>query len=1113
MPILERNPIKKSVNRSSNLTPQLPKAIRRRRLQMELLEERRVMAVGMLDTTFDGDGVAYVDFQAFDAATDVVVQSDGKVIAIGVADNGVGGDFALARFNVDGSLDTAFGTAGKVTTDVSGDDNVSQAALTSDGKIVVAGTNNSSSFRGFSVVKYNTDGTLDTSFSADGKVTTLLGVQNDAQALSVAVQTDGKIVVSGGYTDMVGSGFALVRYNANGSLDTSFDGDGILLTNFGIFANAVAVQGDGKIVAAGYGNDDFALARFNPNGSYDLSFSSDGKVETDFDAGLDVAYSIALQADGKIILAGQSDGGSPGLSRIAVARYSSNGSLDPTFDVDGKITTSIGTLNNFARAVSVQSNGRIVVAGGYFDTTAVEFNTALVRYTANGSLDTTFDGDGIVISSFSTSDDFVRGSALAPDGSIVVAGGANVATGTDFFVARYLTEPLAQAPSDLDSSFGANGKTTTEFFNEPNSRDEFVTSSAIQADGKVVVVGNDKVARFNADGTPDLDFGDSAVAKFSGTATSVLIRADGQIFVAGYRYLTNTNGSQTGYFVLSLYGSSGTTNVTGDVLTQRPMGQGERIENVFVELQADGKFILAGTVSGGGGEFRYSTVVILRLVNIGLGLILDNTFGTQGTVRNNLSSQFASARSLALQPDGKIVIGGDVNRFEFANGSRDFAVARFNTNGTLDTSFDADGIATANFGNNFTDYANSMALQSDGKVIIAGYTDRATGTSVSDVALARFNSNGTLDSLFDGDGLVTANFLGGDSVNIANSVKQQTDGKIVVAGSVNNQLLAARYLSNGALDNSFDNDGRAIISPVFLFFNLNSRLYASSVVIQTDGKIIALGGYFNGQNLDYALARFNVNGTTDNSFRYFAPAGFSVTDLRFSQDIADSIAIQPDGKTVVAGYISDGSQLDFGVSRYNADGTLDISFGNFGKVITKVSFGDDVATSVALAPNGKIVVAGYTAIGATKVVSVVRYTASGFLDTTFDLDGIVTTALSGTNDFASAVVVQPDGKIVIGGTSNNSGAQRFALARFNIDGTFDGTFNNIGTVLTSFGSVIYSIKIQPDNKILAVGSNVVGGSGDFALARFNSNGSLDTTFNSGGFVSFDSGFGGDDNAF
>ena len=106
-----------------------------------------------------------------------------------------------------------------------------------------------------------------------------MGNQNDAQALSVAVQTDGKIVVSGGYSNNAGSGFALVRYNTDGALDASFDGDGILLTNFGTFANAVAVQGDGKILAAGYGNNDFAMARFNPNGSYDLSFSSDGKVK------------------------------------------------------------------------------------------------------------------------------------------------------------------------------------------------------------------------------------------------------------------------------------------------------------------------------------------------------------------------------------------------------------------------------------------------------------------------------------------------------------------------------------------------------------------------------------------------------------------------------------------------------------------------------------------------------------------------------------------------------------------------------------------------------------------------------------------------------------------
>ena len=252
-----------------------------------------------------------------------------------------------------------------------------------------------------------------------------------------------------------------------------------------------------------------------------------------------------------------------------MARYSSDGSLDTTFDVDGKTTALIGTSSSFANAVLVQNNGKIIITGGDFNTATTSFHSALVRFTSSGTLDTSFDGDGIVVSSFSTGYDFVRGAAFAPDGRIVVAGGADVATGSDFFVARYLLEPLVQAPSDLDSSFGINGKTTTEFFNEPNSRDEFVSASAVQADGKVVVVGNDKVARFNADGTPDLDFGDSAVAKFSGTATSVLIRADGTIFVAGYRYLTNTNGTQTGYFVLSKYDSSGSTNVTGDTLASR----------------------------------------------------------------------------------------------------------------------------------------------------------------------------------------------------------------------------------------------------------------------------------------------------------------------------------------------------------------------------------------------------------------------------------------------------------------------------------------------------------------------------------------------------------------
>ncbi len=520
-------------------------------------------------------------------------------------------------------------------------------------------------------------------------------------------------------------------------------------------------------------------------------------------------------------------------------------------------------------------------------------------------------------------------------------------------------------------------------------------------------------------------------------------------------------------------------------------------------------------MNGGAGESRYSNVVVMRLVNIGLGLILDNNFGTLGVVRSSLGGQFGAARSLAVQPDGKIVVGGDVSSTLFGNGSRNIAALRLNANGSPDTTFDGDGIATANLGFQYADFATSMVLQSDGKIVLAGYTDHGSGSSISDTALVRFNANGSIDNTFNGNGLVTGDFSGVNSINSANSVTLQPDGKIVIAGTSNNNLLVARYLPNGTLDSSFDEDGYIVPNAVYPRSNLSGKLNATSVKIQSDNKLMVSGSYFDGQNLDMMLTRINANGSSDLSYRYAANTGFSITDLRFSQDIANAMVIQPDGKTVVAGYISDGAQRDFGVSRYNVDGTLDLSFGSLGRVITAANgSGDDITTSIALAPDGKIVVAGYSVIlpGIATFSSVVRYNPNGTLDTTFNNSGKLLAGFGGLDERVYSVAVQSNGKIVIGGTSNVSGASRFALARLNIDGSLDSTFNGTGIQATAFGNIAYSLKIMPNNKIVAVGNAIVGGQSDFAVARFNSNGTFDTTFHGGGTVVFD-GFGEGDDGF
>ena len=230
-------------------------------------------ADGDLDTSFDTDGkVSTPILSGADEANSVVLQSDGKIVAAGSSYNGSNYDFAVVRYNTDGSLDTTFGTGGKVTTSIGSDSDVANSVvLQSDGKIVAAGYSHNGSNYDFAIVRYNTNGSLDTTFDADGKQTTSIGSGTDG-ANSAVLQSDGKIVAAGYSHNGTNTDFAVVRYNTDGSLDTTFDTDGKQTTAIGSgaeVANSVVLQGDGKIVAAGYShngtNEDFAVVRYSAN--------------------------------------------------------------------------------------------------------------------------------------------------------------------------------------------------------------------------------------------------------------------------------------------------------------------------------------------------------------------------------------------------------------------------------------------------------------------------------------------------------------------------------------------------------------------------------------------------------------------------------------------------------------------------------------------------------------------------------------------------------------------------------------------------------------------------------------------------------------------------------
>jgi uncharacterized delta-60 repeat protein len=321
----------------------------------------RYIADGSLDPSFDSDGKVTTDFGGFDTASAVVVQSDGRIVAAGRSFSSSSGDFALARYNADGSLDTTFGNGGKVTTDLGGFDAAFGVALQADGKIVAAGQGGAGG--GFALARYNADGSLDPSFGSGGEVTTHFtgGVE---VAIAVAIQLDGKIVVTGQTFSGGFQQFALARYNADGSLDTTFGSGGILMTDFGLgsgFGGALVIQPDGKVVAAGRAGTDFVLARYNGDGSPDASFGSGGMVTTDFGgAAFDAAFGVALQPNGKIVAAGGTF--SFPSADFALARYKADGSLDPSFGTGGKVTTDFGAFD-VASAVALQADGKIIAAG------------------------------------------------------------------------------------------------------------------------------------------------------------------------------------------------------------------------------------------------------------------------------------------------------------------------------------------------------------------------------------------------------------------------------------------------------------------------------------------------------------------------------------------------------------------------------------------------------------------------------------------------------------------------------------------------------------------------------------------------------------------------------
>ncbi len=1060
---------------------------------------------------------------------------------------------------------------GKLTTDIGPyHDAAICMTLQADGKILLAGysTKNgrTNPTNEIALVRYNSDGSLDSSFSGDGKATTAIGPYSYAQ--HVAVLDNGKILLAVG-----GNVTALVRYNSNGSIDSSFGVEGVLSPAIQFYTgiiDSMTLQADGKILVAGTRYNDrtseyeFSLVRYNSDGNLDSSFSDDGILATATGALWSGANSVELQTDGKILLAGSSYDSGSYKTYFQLVRYNSDGSLDSSFSGDGKLTTAIGKETDIGRSVTLQGDGKILLAGSSKQYSNGIYNNdfALVRYNSDGSLDSSFSGDGIQTTDIVLdSADSALSLRLQADDKILLFGNSsgNYSSG-NFALVRYNND------GSLDSSFSGDGKVTTDI--GANTRDS-ANSIAIQADGRIVLAGvvsyseyssgngDFALVRYNSDGSLDAQFGD-VVSRLDGNPTytgygSVVLDADVQINDAELQTANNYSGTT---LTLQRHDAANISDVftaqTGGTLSALTSGH-------FFSV---GGVTIGRVVSNGSGTLQlgFNSSATQALVSAAMQQIayentaslpsakaqIDWTFSDGNTGSQGSGGALAAtgstlvnitARNVApvlTQPLADVNISQSqmfshvlpANAFSDANPDTTltYSIAMYD-NTVLPAWLAFDPVTRTLSGN-----PGALGIFDVNNFVIKVTARDFSGASESDVFLLSVASspiNGTNgNSPPTGSILLTANtaptFLTRDgklTTNIgpyqdaATSMTLQADGKILLAGysvkngsSLNptNDIALARYNIDGSLDNSFSSDGKLTTAT-------GSYSSAQNVAVQADGKILV--AVLRDVN---AIVRYNSDGSLDSSF---GVDGVLSPAIQFYSGFTNSMTLQADGKILLAGDRSDSSGIKFALMRYNTDGQLDSSYGNGGTLTTAIRPPYGGVKSMALQADDKILVAGtrYNDRTSEYEFSLVRYNSDGSLDSSFSGDGMLNTPTGAFWDFATSVNLQADGKILLAGKSTQKSIggsnDDFALLRYNSDGSLDSSFSEDGKLTTDFGSAVsvngdaaFGVRQQADGKILLNGYSSGGGSkSNFALARYNIDGSLDSSFSGDGKVTTDIG--------
>ena len=681
------------------------------------------------------------------------------------------------------------------------------------------------------IARLNADGSIDESFDP--------GTGANSWVVAIALQPDGKILIGGIFEQVFGvERISIARLNPNGSLDASFNaGSGATSMGFTSWVHTIAVQEDGKVLIGGdfdkvNGVERANIARLNPDGSVDTSFGAQGGPSGR-------VQDLALQEDGKVVIGGRfiNVAGSP---RNYFARLDTDGSLDTTFDPGSG-------ANGWVQAVAVQPDGKVLIGGQFISVNGTTRNR-IARLDAIGTVDISFNpGAG--------ADNEVNDIAIQEDGKIVIAGGfAKVNVITISNLARFNTD----------------GSLDTEF-NTGSGPDNFLKAVVIQPDGKVLIRGvfnkvdgttSNHIARINADGSLDTGFDTSSGP--NGHVLSAAVQNDGKIVIGGNFTQVGTTGRN---FVARLR-----ANGLLDTSFDPKSGTDGLIE--AVAIQDDGKVLIGGWFSHvyDGTTRKY----VARLNSNGS---LDTGFNA------NIDAVFLFGISaVALQPDGKVLIGGDFTQID---GTARSGIARLNSDGSLDNSFSPGSGANA--------WVKAVALQPDGKVLIGGYfTQVYDGTPRS--GIARLNSDGSLDTSFDpGTGINT------ELYTVVEALAVQEDGKVLVGGNFTQfNNLGRNYIERLNADGSQDSA-----------FNTGTGAdgYVAALVVQPDDKLLVGGAFSKFAGVGrFGIVRLNADGSLDASFNPGTGASAAVRTL----------VPQVDGKVIVGGEFThfDGTPVNY-ITRLN----------------------------------------------------------------------------------------------------------------------------------------------------------------------------------------------------